>query len=586
MISTVKIRTALLSIIAVMTGVFFLLFLGTTNYNSPIQYGRVQLDTGWTISRDNVTWELENIQHANIGMTNTGDVITLKKVLPMSSLTPACISFRTVLSSVEVYLENELIYSYGEEFVRSGRMLPKTEHFVPLPEDYQEKELSIVITAREDKAFAGLSPIFFGNYNDIKNYLVQSNRFSMIIGVYLCHLGFMLLILSPFLAFAKNHDYSIFFGALTSLIMGIYILCYYNIFWYFSDRPAFYSFVEYFTVFMIPVVILGFVITSGNSDFKVMGVSLFIIDLLSALGTAVFHLLNIVHICRFVPAFHTLAVTEGALMIATLSYSVYKDSKSNEKVIGRSAATGTLIVGLILFLVCSLVDIIKFNVLKFANFGEVNSRISFMTVGSLFFIMCLLLNYFFHCIEYTNESTVKVQLEGIAYTDALTGLSNRARCELALAELTGEFTIISMDLDYLKYTNDNYGHDKGDSLLSGFSEILKNSFTDASLVGRMGGDEFMVILPYVDDERCKRDLDCFADLMSYKNSQSGVLRFSASWGYASSKDKALMGDCSAQKVYLLADTRMYEMKNQHHNESLGRLYDALLGKYSEGGKPS
>jgi diguanylate cyclase (GGDEF)-like protein len=337
---------------------------------------------------------------------------------------------------------------------------------------------------------------------------------------------------------------------------------------------------------MIPVVILGFVITSGNSDYNVIAISLFIIDLLSALSTAVLHLLNIVHICRFVPAFHTLAVTEGAFMIAVLSYSVYKDRKTDEKLIERSAATGTLIIGLILFLACSLVDIIKFNVLKFANIGEVNSRISFMTVGSLFFIMCLLLNYFFHCIEYTNESTVKVQLEGIAYTDALTGLSNRARCEQALAELGGDFTIISLDLDYLKYTNDNYGHDKGDSLLSGFSEILKNSFTDASLVGRMGGDEFMVILPYVDDERCKRDLECFTDLMSYKNSQSGILRFSASWGYASSRDEALVGDSNAHRVYLLADTRMYEMKNQHHNESLGRLYDALLGKRAGGGRPS
>ncbi len=569
-----------------MTGIFFLLFLGTTNYNSPIQYGRVQLDKGWTISRDGITWDLDSVEHANIGMTGNGDVITLKKILPMSSIVPACISFRTVLSSVEVYIEDELIYSFGEDFVASGKMLPKMEHFIPLPDNYQEKELTILITAHENNAFSGLTPIFFGNYNDIKNYLVQDVRFSMIIGVYLCHLGFMLLILSPFLAFAKNHDYSIFFSALTSLIMGIYILCYCSIFWYLSDSPSFYTFVEYFMVFMIPAVILGFIITSGKSNFKVLGISLFIADLVFALGTAALHLLNLVHICKFVPVLHALAVIEGIFLIASLAYSAYKDSHSEEKFKIRSTSTNTLIVGLILFLICSVVDIIKFNILKFANFGEVNSRMSFMTVGSLIFVMCLLLNYFFHCIEYTNESTVKVQLEGIAYTDALTGLSNRARCELVLAELKGDFTIISLDLDYLKYTNDNYGHDKGDMLISGFSEILKNSFTDASLVGRMGGDEFVVVLPFVDDERCKRDLAGFADQMSYKNSQSGILRFSASWGFASNRDEALLDGNSAQKVYLLADTRMYEMKNQHHNQTLGRLYDDLLGKLTGGGKTS
>ena len=180
----------------------------------------------------------------------------------------------------------------------------------------------------------------------------------------------------------------------------------------------------------------------------------------------------------------------------------------------------------------------------------------------------------------------KTQLEGLAYSDALTGISNRSRCEQTLAELSGDYTIISMDLDYLKYTNDNYGHDMGDKLLSGFSEILQNSFTDASLIGRMGGDEFIVILPFVDEERTQRDLACFADQMEHRNSGSTTLRFSASWGYASSRDKELKSGSPAQKVYLLADQRMYAMKNQHHRQTLGRLYDDLLGKMLEKGGDS
>ena len=200
--------------------------------------------------------------------------------------------------------------------------------------------------------------------------------------------------------------------------------------------------------------------------------------------------------------------------------------------------------------------------------------------------MSLLLNFFFHCIEFINESTVKVQLEGLAYSDALTGIANRARCEQALAELSGDYTIISMDLDYLKYTNDNYGHDMGDKLLSGFSEVLKNSFTDAQLIGRMGGDEFIVILPFVDDERTRRDIACFNDQMEHKNNNSTNLRFSASWGYASSRDKEIKSGSSAQKVYLLADQHMYVMKNQHHRQTLGRLYDDLLGKMMEKGGTS
>jgi diguanylate cyclase (GGDEF)-like protein len=206
-----------------------------------------------------------------------------------------------------------------------------------------------------------------------------------------------------------------------------------------------------------------------------------------------------------------------------------------------------------------------------------------MTFGALVFIMCLLLNYFYHCIEYINESTSKIQLEGLAYNDALTGISNRSKCEQFLAELSGTYTIISLDLDHLKYTNDNYGHAQGDKLISGFSDILQNSFTDASLIGRMGGDEFIVVLPFIDEERTKRDLDGFVDLMNIKNSSGSKLRFSASWGYASSKEKELKSNPSAQKVYLLADQRMYVMKNQHHKQSLGRLYNDLMDKLLDKG---
>jgi hypothetical protein len=91
----------------------------------------------------------------------------------------------------------------------------------------------------------------------------------------------------------------------------------------------------------------------------------------------------------------------------------------------------------------------------------------------------------------------------------------------------------------------------------------------------------------VDTERTDRDLRGFADLLSYRNSTESGLRFSASWGYATSRDSKLSGDVKAQNVYLLADTRMYEMKTKHHKQSLGRLYDDLLNKLTEdGGKHS
>ncbi len=585
--TSVKIRTALLSVLALTLIVMTLLVLGTSKLNARNRFGLVQLDDGWTLIRGNVSMALESVASASIGIANRGDVLVLKRTLPNSAISPATISFRTILSSVKVFIDGEQLYSFGDRHIAAGWMLPKMENYVQLPDNYQGKELTIEITVWENNAFSGLSPVYFGNYNYIKNLLVQTRRLPIVIGIYLCHLGFMLLILAPFLAFAKHHDYSIFLSAVVSVFMGVYILCYNDVFWYISDSPSFYTFVEYFSLFLIPAAILGFIITGGYSRFKVIGIILLILNVCFVAITTVLHIANVVHICHFISLYHIIALCEGIFVIISLSMSVVQASHSNDEFRTKNISANTLILGLIIFTACAVVDIIKFNVMKFSSLGEMNAHINFVTIGSVVFVMSLLLNYFYHCIEYINESTVKAQLEGLAYTDALTELSNRSRCEQVLAELSGNFTIISLDLDYLKYTNDNYGHDLGHKLLSGFSEILKNSFTDASLVGRMGGDEFIVVLPFVDDERTSRDLDGLSDLMEYRNSQESRLRFSASWGFASSKDKELPSGADAQQVYLLADQRMYIMKNKHHKVSLGRLYDDLFGKIlGEGGDKS
>ena len=578
------IRRAFLAVIAISILSFSLLLLGSKKFNAPQRFDLIQLDSGWTISRGNNTWELDSVDESNVGIVNNGDTLTLSNTLPDIELLQPTLYFRTVLSDVKVSVDGELVYTFGDEYLTLEHMLPKMENFVPLPPDYQGKKVTVEITAHEDRAFSGLYPLYFGNYNDIKNDLIQSNRFPLVVGIYLCHLGFMLLILAPFLAFSKNHDFSIFFSAVTSIMIGVYILCYNDVFWYFSDNPSFYTFIEYFSLFSIPAAILGFVLTAGQAPFLKLGILLFQLSAGFVMITSLLHVSNRMHICNFVSMFHIFSLAEGIFVIFSLIKIAIEESRTKNDLRGKTSSTIILIAGLIIFTLCALIDIVKFNIMKFSDQGEVHAQINFTTLGALVFIMSLLLDYFYHCIEYISESTVKAELEGLAYTDTLTNLSNRARCEQYLVDLTGDFTIISLDLDYLKYTNDNFGHDQGDRLLSGFSEILTDCFTDASLLGRMGGDEFIVVLPFVAEERIVRDLNCLIDQLAYRNSQESKLRFSASWGYASSNDKELGGNHSAQNVYLLADKRMYTMKNQHHKESLGRLYDDLLNKVlGEGG---
>ncbi|MBR1797894.1 MAG: GGDEF domain-containing protein [Clostridiales bacterium] len=89
--------------------------------------------------------------------------------------------------------------------------------------------------------------------------------------------------------------------------------------------------------------------------------------------------------------------------------------------------------------------------------------------------------------------------------DALTGVLSREfiikqateRIDLRKAERTA---LAIIDVDYFKHINDNYGHQRGDEVLKQVASLMQEEIGSAGLVGRIGGDEFMIMLYHVEDE--------------------------------------------------------------------------------------
>jgi two-component system cell cycle response regulator len=97
---------------------------------------------------------------------------------------------------------------------------------------------------------------------------------------------------------------------------------------------------------------------------------------------------------------------------------------------------------------------------------------------------------------------VNEQLVHLTQTDALTGLDNRRHLEHRLGEMFaharrfGEpFACVMCDLDRFKTVNDTYGHQAGDEVLKQFAQILKHEARSVDRVGRLGGEEFLLLLP-------------------------------------------------------------------------------------------
>lgn len=96
----------------------------------------------------------------------------------------------------------------------------------------------------------------------------------------------------------------------------------------------------------------------------------------------------------------------------------------------------------------------------------------------------------------------KTAAEEQALTDTLTGLRNRRALEMRLPYLIengSSFGLMHIDLDYFKQVNDSLGHAAGDAVLRNVAEVLTLETRTTDLVARVGGDEFVVVLPGLSD---------------------------------------------------------------------------------------
>jgi two-component system cell cycle response regulator len=108
--------------------------------------------------------------------------------------------------------------------------------------------------------------------------------------------------------------------------------------------------------------------------------------------------------------------------------------------------------------------------------------------------------------RYTERLRDNVQMSiEAAITDALTGLHNRRYMETHLAALLEQahargkpLTVLVLDIDFFKSVNDTHGHDAGDDVLREFALRLRKSIRGIDLACRLGGEEFVVVMPETD----------------------------------------------------------------------------------------
>jgi len=164
--------------------------------------------------------------------------------------------------------------------------------------------------------------------------------------------------------------------------------------------------------------------------------------------------------------------------------------------------------------------------------------------------------------------TLAAEAQKLAMTDALTGLANR-RCTLDwLTRLLRAsnwdgtpLALVIFDIDHFKSINDCFGHATGDAVLTRVAGLARQQCRDDDLIGRIGGEEFVWILPDVGPPRARELAERLRAGIAHGSAEGDLPRVTVSMGLAQFR----AGD-TAEKLLARADAALYVAKESGRNK--------------------
>jgi len=466
----------------------------------------------------------------------------------------------------QVWLEDERIYQYGHFDERGeGRFEGWPWHMINLPEDVAGKTLYFRVFS--DYTDIGLwGEVKLMERIDLLHYILERSAGDLIVSAFLMLLAFLALIF----ALVQGNRRSFFGIGLFALAAGTMLLAETQASQLLLDHPLLWDYLAAIGYYTLPVA-MGIMLEHWFVRQRPVLLrrvwQLHLGYLVIAPGLA---LAGVVDLSSTFPPFDVLLLASLVTMFMTL---IVRLSTLN-------AEQRLIITSYGIFALLLLIDMAVAH-------GVLPWRRVPLSAGALVFALTIVMISLWHYQQTqselhrlnrsleqqvaertrTLEETVE-RLQAYSYQDALTGLHNRRyfddllEHEAAVARRHGTpLTLAMIDIDHFKQFNDREGHEAGDTVLIGMGRILTHHFRNADVVCRMGGEEFVVIMPRASAAMGERRLGELMEILSrthFRHRDRVLGPLSISCGIASYPEHAdepltLIG---------LADNALYSAKHR------------------------
>lgn len=517
------------------------------------------MDDGLNLYYNGHDMHIKSLSGCRIPVKNKGDNIVVSGVfsddIPNRS-TMALMSYHCI---VTVKVDNEIIYTYGEEYDDEALMAGDGLYYVTLPEKCQGKKVDILYEACEDNAFTFSDAIYIYNSRYMAFQYVRQHFFQFMVSTFSFILGLAMVIVQMLYGKMDRKARKVLWLGLTFILLGMWIACYYGSINIIVKSNHIIAYIEHFSLFsgLIPLILFYLEDTEKGICRKLM-----IGDLILTISFVVFTIISEIegwsHPNRYLNIFHAIACVTLILIFAT--FIVNKENKKNYMV---------SLLGIVVLGISFITELIIYRLKEIVS-GDGYREDILVPTGMIFFIVLEMLSYLYFVFKYSKRAVQEEVLYSLANKDMLTGIANRYYCEKYLKHLDEDgicnYAILNFDLNWLKRINDTYGHKAGDEYISKFAQLLETYFGGVGEIGRMGGDEFIAILTITERAFIEERLNAmFERAKTYGNKEYCNGEIFYAYGYEISTELEPM---LTHEVYELADAKMYKCKKEQKAERI------------------
>ena len=536
------------------TGIYFAVLLIGIIYACLAAFSFRNNIENMTVDKEVIIWDDQ------MEMTQDGDVYYYRCILPQENTNGKVIVYNTVHMYLEVFIDGNRVYALKGEKSSPVKTVGFCWNVISLTKDDAGKEIVFQVTPvyRDGKPKGNF---FYGTYQEIENKILSERFARLALSVMIALAGMVMLLYGIFVVKKGQDAETIIQFAIFAIMLGIWSGIETQIVDWFFPCSTIVVFVSHLTLMTMTIPFILFLRHMyHNGESKLWSFCCYI-------NCAVIAMRVILQIIGIYDLRETLLLTHISLL---LFVAVIVAMTIQEVVVNKF--TGHVRINSI----CVMIILVS-TVLELALFRISNKSMPLGSIGFLIYIIVMGIANVRRTSELMEQARESELYRKLAFTDELTGLSNRTAFRedlekrMAPDKQTGEEKILPtvvymFDLNDLKKCNDTYGHDYGDQNIKMAADALKKIFAQEGKCYRIGGDEFCAWAPYTSLDEINEKLHMLEQDIQELNKNDFVVTVSISVGYAIYQEGIDGG--GLYSTMKRADAMMYERKQEYKKHIL------------------